>query len=107
MDDLKKFVGLDSLIYAGSHGFRISGPEGVQMQHQHTSSLLPQLDKLTEQLKKEPEFKNKGIEIERKHLAIAVHYRNAASGSYKTVLEVSKRLVEDNENFKIGRGKNH
>lgn len=105
MDTLKGFLALDSLIYAGSHGYRISGPEGIQFQHHLSTDLLPRLNELEEMLSKETELKNKGIEIERKHLAIAIHYRKAAPGSYKTVLRVAKSLVSNYSEFKIGRGK--
>src|SRR5690554_6930794 len=34
MDDVKQMVGLKNLIYAGSHGFRISGPDGLYREHE-------------------------------------------------------------------------
>jgi len=103
--DLKSFVGLESLIYAGSHGFRISGPGNLQRQHDDTKNLLPKLDALTELLSNEPELNTIGVEIERKHFAIAVHYRNAVRGSYKTVSRIVKKLIEPSGDFKTGRGK--
>ncbi len=105
LDTLKGFLALDSLIYAGSHGYRISGPDGIQFQHQPSGDLLPRLNEAEGWLSREPELKMKGIEIERKHLAIAIHYRKADPGSYKTVLRVAKRLVSTYREFKIGRGK--
>lgn len=105
MKDLKDFVQLESLIYAGSHGFRIAGPGDIQMQHDQTKVLLPQLDDMTDLLQKTDIFQQKGIEIERKHLAIAIHYRNAAKGSYRKLYSEIKRLIKPYEDFKMGHGK--
>ena len=105
MKDLKNFIGLESLMYAGSHGFRISGPGDMKKIHKDTNDLLPKLDALMDQLSNEAELKIKGLEIERKHLAIAVHYRNAARGSYKMVSQTIKKIIEPYGNFKTGRGK--
>ena len=105
MNDLKNFIGLDSLIYAGSHGFRISGPGGIEMKHEKVSDLLPKLDAIMEELVNESELKIPGVEIEKKYMAIAVHYRNAPSGSYKVVSQSIKRIVSSIDEFSTGRGK--
>lgn len=105
MNDLKNFIGLDSLIYAGSHGYRISGPEGMELEHEKVSNLLPRLDKFMEMLSGDQELKIKGVEIERKHMAIAVHYRNAPSGTYKIVKQAIKKIITPFDEFTTGRGK--
>jgi len=105
MDDLKNFIGLDSLIYAGSHGFRISGPGGIEMEHDKVSELLPRINTLMDVLQKEPKLKTRGVEIERKFMAIAVHYRNAPSGTYKTVYKTIKKIITSFDEFSTGRGK--
>jgi len=105
MNDLKNFIALDNLIYAGSHGFRISGPQGMEKEHEQTSQLLPQFDRIEREIKKIPELQIKGIQIERKYLAIAVHYRNAPPGSYMQISKAIKRLLSDQKQFKTGRGK--
>jgi trehalose 6-phosphate phosphatase len=105
MDDLKQFIRLDSLIYAGSHGFRISGPGGIEMEHEKVGELLPRMNTLMDLLQKEPELKIRGVEIERKFMAIAVHYRNAPSGTYKTVYNAIKKVISSYDEFRAGRGK--
>ncbi len=105
LDDLKEFIRLDSLIYAGSHGFRISGPGGIEMEHEKVSELLPRINTLMELLQKEPELRIRGVEIERKYMAIAVHYRNAPSGTYKTVSKAIKKILRSFGEFRTGRGK--
>jgi alpha,alpha-trehalase len=87
---VERFIQLDGLIYAGSHGFDIAGPGGMHMQHEEAQAALPDLDdaerKLNRRLKSMA-----GIQVERKRFALAVHYRRAAEG---LALEV-ERIVDD------------
>jgi trehalose-phosphatase len=105
MDDLRNFIQLDNLIYAGSHGFRIEGPGGLHMENKEAVELLPKLDKMEYNLRHnlEPEFQ--GVEVERKLFAIAVHYRNAPYGSVKKIKHRVKELTSVNPDFKTGSGK--
>lgn len=105
MMDIRQFIGLDSLIYAGSHGFRISGPDGLYMMQEKAVELLPGLDRMENELVNTLEKEVPGVSIERKHFAIAIHYRNAAPGSFVTVNEYADSLIAGNDNFKKGRGK--
>lgn len=105
MMDIKQFIGLDSLIYAGSHGFRISGPDGLYMVQEKAVELLPELERMENELVNTLEKELPGVSIERKHFAIAIHYRNAPPGSFVTVNEHADSLIAGNDNFKKGRGK--
>jgi len=105
MADLKNFIGLDSLIYAGSHGFRISGPGGIEMEHEKVGELLPRMNTLMDVLQKDPDLKIRGVEMERKYMAIAVHYRNAPSGSYTNIIKAIKKNISSFDEFTTGRGK--
>lgn len=105
MMDIKSFIGLDSIIYAGSHGFRISGPDGMHMIHEKALELLPALDRMEKELVNTLEKDIPGISIERKYFAIAIHYRNAPPGSFNAVKEHADRLIAGNSDFKKGRGK--
>lgn len=75
LKDVQRMVNIDSpVVYAGSHGFDISGPEGLDMTSQTGIEFLPALDKA----EKELSGKLRSIEgalVERKKFAIAVHYR--------------------------------
>src|SRR6516225_7887778 len=42
LDDVRRRVGIDAIIYAGSHGFDIAGPRGLQ--RQMATEFLPDLD---------------------------------------------------------------
>ncbi|MBS0010491.1 MAG: trehalose-phosphatase [Bacteroidales bacterium] len=103
--DIKSFIGLDSLIYAGSHGFRISGPDGIHMIHGKAVELLPVLDRMEDELVNTLEKEIPGVSIERKHFAIAIHYRNAPPGSFSDINDHADRMIAGNDDFKKGRGK--
>lgn len=72
--DVARLVGLEGLIYAGSHGFDIAGPNGLRQEHPRASEFLPALDAAEIRLAKATGGID-GALIERKKFAIAVHYR--------------------------------
>jgi alpha,alpha-trehalase len=73
LDDVRRRVNLDGIVYAGSHGFDIAGPRGLRKQV--ATEFLPKLDiaekELHEALDGIP-----GARVERKRFSIAAHYRN-------------------------------
>lgn len=105
MDDLKSRINIPDLIYAGSHGFRISGPDGLYMEHEKTREILPELDAMEDKLNRVFEGKAKGVKIERKRYAIAVHYRNAGEEEVPLIRETVYGTVEGSDTLKIGEGK--
>ncbi len=74
LKDVKKLVGIENLVYAGSHGFDISGPKGLNLSFRQGDEFLPVLDsaesRLRELIKDIP-----GAAVERKKYSIATHYR--------------------------------
>jgi trehalose-phosphatase len=105
MDDLKSKIGVDNLIYAGSHGFRISGPEGLYHEHEKSKEIVPQLDKIEEKIQKEFSQIDKGIQIDRKRYAIGIHYRNANEESIPEITKKADEIITRNPEFKTGEGK--
>lgn len=73
-EEIAQMVGLDTLIYAGAHGFDIAGPQGMRHQPSDVQDVLPALHaaagELQERLGAIP-----GILIEDKTFAVAIHYR--------------------------------
>lgn len=69
--DVQRRVGLDELIYAGSHGFDIRGP-GLRIEH--GAAFLPDLDSAEAELRLSL-ARMPGALLERKTYAIAVHAR--------------------------------
>lgn len=102
--DLKSKVGIASLIFAGSHGFEITGPGGLEMQYKKGEEILPQLDQAEKALKEKLETIN-GCKIERKKYAIAVHYRKVAKESVREVKDIVSEVVEGQNKLKVGKGK--
>lgn len=82
--DVRKLVDLDSLIYAGSHGFEIDGPQGWHLEHEQEVRCLPALD-AAEAALQAALAAFEGVIVERKHFSVAVHYRLAADGDTETI----------------------
>jgi len=102
--DVRAFVKLDQLIYAGSHGYRITGPGGISWTHSEAEKAFPLLDQVEENLRKKFS-EREGIKIERKFSALAVHYRNAPKYSHKKINLVVDGLLREIPELKKGRGK--
>lgn len=101
--DVQSKVGLD-IIYAGSHGFDITGPNGLDMQYEGGANALGALDEAEQHLQKQ--LKDiAGCRVERKKYAIAVHYRNVADHEVQTVQDIVLAELEKHEQLKKGTGK--
>jgi alpha,alpha-trehalase len=92
LKDVQNMVGLNNLYYAGSHGFDIAGPNGLQMQQPDARNSLPDLDHAETQLR-EQITDLPGVVIERKKFAIAVHYRqsNVPVPKIETVVDAAQK----------------
>src|SRR5690606_18525987 len=102
--DVARLVGLDSLIYAGSHGFDISGPDGLRKEHERAAAFLPALDRAERQLQLAV-GDVAGALVERKRFAIAVHYRLVAAESVDRVEEAVDAALKANPELRKTYGK--
>ena len=73
LDDVRRRVNIDSIVYAGSHGFDIAGPHGLR--RQMATEFLPALDLAEKELHAALDGIS-GARVERKRFSIAAHYRN-------------------------------
>jgi len=73
LEDVRKRVAIDAIVYAGSHGFDIAGSRGLR--RQEATKFLPALDAAEKELR-EKLAGIAGALIERKRFSIAAHYRN-------------------------------
>ena len=105
MDDVKKMVKIDNIIYGGSHGFRISGPDGLYMEHEKSAEILSGLEQIEKKLHTEFTGNIKGVHIERKRYAIAIHYRNVANEDIPVVINKVDLIINQNPGFRKGEGK--
>ena len=104
MDDVKSLVGIDGIIYAGSHGFRISGPDGLYMEHENSLEMTPKFDSIEKELNIAL-LNFKGVQIERKRYAIAIHYRNAPEDDLPAITQKVESIIALHPGFKKGEGK--
>lgn len=102
--DVQQKVGLTNIIYAGSHGFDIEGPNGLELQYEGGLQAIPALD-IAEQHLHEKTGHIKGAIVERKKYAIAVHYRNVAAEEVDKVKSAVYEALEAQEKLKKGGGK--
>ncbi len=104
-EDVENLVKLDEIIYAGSHGYIISGPGGLSMEHPDSKKIIPVLDKIEKEAEKLLKQKTVGTQLDRKRYAIGLHYRNARPEDEKTVYDIVNGLIEKYPGHKIGEGK--
>lgn len=97
LKDVRDKVKIDSVVYAGSHGFDIAGPKGLQVENTVGEKFLPVLDKAEKELSRKLDS-IRGILVERKKFAVAIHYRlvdpEKVEGIEKVVDEVSAGYPE-------------
>ena len=75
LDDVRRRVDIDGIVYAGSHGFDIAGAGGLR--RQLGAACLSVLDKAERELR-EALDEIVGAQLERKHFSVAAHYRNVS-----------------------------
>lgn len=102
--NVKNLVKLDSLYFAGSHGFDISGPENLLTEPADAKEMLPALDAAEIILKEKLQSIN-GALVERKRYAIAVHYRNVEDEHVPYVKETVTEVLHQFPVLKEGLGK--
>ena len=96
-------VDLPELIYVGSHGFDIKGPQ-LEEQHQAGIDALPDLDAAEQELR-DALADIPGAQVERKKYAIAVHYRRVAPEHKETVKQQAQQAAQRYETLKPAGGK--
>jgi trehalose-phosphatase len=82
LDDVRRRVELDGIVYAGSHGFDIAGPHGLR--RQMAAEFLRKLDVAERELHEATDGIS-GARVERKHFSIAAHYRNVTESDVSKV----------------------
>ena len=101
---MRELVRLDTLFYAGSHGFEIRGPDGWHQSLEQGAEALPALEQAEAELRDELAAVP-GHGVERKRFSIAVHYRRAAAADVERIAEVVDRIASRHPELRQGRGK--
>lgn len=103
LSDLRDKVGLESIAYAGSHGFEIALPgeaSGVVRGEDYLSALDAVDDELHARLDSLA-----GVQIERKRFGVAVHVRRANREETASARTAVEKLANAFDGLRIGRGK--
>ena len=102
--DVQSKVAIPQLWYAGSHGFDISGPDGMHHEHEEGARFLPVLDKM-EQMLTDKLGHIPGCLIERKRFSVAVHYRNVRAEDLREVQTTVQELQQSEPALRLATGK--
>lgn len=102
--DVRRLVNIESIVYAGSHGFQMSVPAEHHTENQVGVDYLPDLDEAERELAAGLAGVS-GINVERKAFAIAVHYRNVAQDRVPWVERVVDAMVRRNPRLRKTGGK--
>ncbi|MFZ2648766.1 MAG: trehalose-phosphatase [Burkholderiaceae bacterium] len=101
---LQSLVQLDSVFYAGSHGFEIAGPAGSRHRLDKGVEFLAELDQAQQALRE----RLAGIEghaVERKRFSLAVHFRQVADGDLGKLQARVDSVLAEHPRLKRGHGK--
>lgn len=101
---VRELVGLRDIVYAGSHGFEIAGPEGQALQYEQGAEFLPELDE-TEIMLRARLRAVKGARVERKRFSVAVHYRQVDPGEVGEVRKIVGEIVATHPKLRSAAGK--
>ena len=103
LEDVRRLVGIPELVYAGSHGFDIAGPE-LRLELPEGAHALDPLreaaHELAERLESVP-----GARLEPKRFAVAVHYRQTAAADVPRVESAVDEVIEHHPRLRKTGGK--
>jgi alpha,alpha-trehalase len=102
--DVRARVGLERVIYVGSHGFDIAGPDGLEERPDEAEGLLRPIEEADADLRAALSG-IAGADVERKTFSVAVHYRRAAEPDVAKIEDAVDRIVGRHEKLRKGRGK--
>jgi alpha,alpha-trehalase len=104
LGDVQNMVGIDSIAYAGSHGFDIAGPGGKYRNQQMGEPFLPTLERAEQELRKAASD-IPGARIEHKRFAVTMHYRQVRSGDVDKVKRRFDRIASHYPELRKSSGK--
>lgn len=86
-NDVGERVGVEGILYAGSHGFDVLGPDGRHEPNAEALAYLPHLDALEARLRQETGA-IVGAMVDRKRFGVAVHDRRVADDDFDQLWEI-------------------
>ncbi len=104
LTDVQSRVGIDSIFYAGSHGFDITGPGKEKIQFEQGTKYLTLLDQTEKELREQLSA-IEGCLVERKRFSIAVHYRQVESSLLPQIKETVADILHAHTQLRLSKGK--
>jgi alpha,alpha-trehalase len=102
--DVYELIQVDRLIYAGSHGFDIAGPDRTKIQHEEGKHLLPTIETVYGQLVERVKA-IEGALVENKRFSIAVHYRLVAEDEVPSIEGIVDEMLKAYPTLRKSTGK--
>ncbi len=102
--DVERLVGIDGLIFAGSHGFDIRVPGGRRIARREGEDFLHLLDAVKIRLQREI-APIEGALVEPKKASVAVHYRQVAAAEQPKIAAVIEAILADHATLRVTPGK--
>jgi alpha,alpha-trehalase len=104
LEDVQRKAGLDTVIYAGSHGFDIAGPKGTGIQHKEGADYVPVIAQAARELCRRLDS-IKGVIVEDKTYAVAVHFRMVNAGEIGLIEQVVDSVLAEHPRLRRTSGK--
>jgi trehalose 6-phosphate phosphatase len=102
--DVRRLVSIDSIYYAGSHGFDIAGPKGRHLEHEQGTEFLPAIERAEEMLRTRLQG-ILGALVERKKFSVAAHYREVPEEKVAAVEDAVDHVVAAERGLRKSAGK--
>ena len=102
-EDVARRVGIDTLLYAGNHGFDIAG-RGQRKVLPEAEATLPDVARVEAELRRRLEDGD-GVIIERKRFSVAVHYRRVHDRSLRKRVQREVAEVHHGSGLRLRSGK--
>jgi trehalose-phosphatase len=104
LDDITNMVEIDSLIYAGSHGFDIKAADGKSIRRQEGAEFRERLEEV-EKILRQKLAPISGALIETKQSSIAAHYRMVAEEDVSKVFAIVADILAAYPDLRVTPGK--
>ncbi len=102
--DVERLVGIDGLVFAGSHGFDIRVPGGRQITRQEGEDFAPLMETIKARLHREVDA-IEGALVEPKKASVAVHYRLVTEAERPRIAAAVEAILVEHGNVRVTPGK--
>lgn len=104
LKEIQSLINIDTLYYAGNHGFEIEGPDHHLIEYQQGEDTLAEIKnavtKLQRQLSDIP-----GVLVQDKKFTLSVHYRLCAKESIPTIEAIIDQIIKEEPKLRKHKGK--